>query len=385
MLALKDKVIVFIKNIYPKEKDPRIVKEVEAVRENGCNVILLLWNRERKEKVHISQKDRELEYVLNLRAPYGFSGIAFLPVWWMFVMFKLIKLNWDIAHVIDFQSIIPALIIGYLKRKPVIYEIEDSLMDDVILPSFIKSIFEKIERIAATLSSAIIVVDELLIDKLHLPLLKTTVIYDSAPDILNHHPCEIKKNTKDALTIFYAGSLPYEKKRYLRIIVDAISNLENTKVIFAGYGKLVEEIRIWEKEYPGKVEFIGWIPYEEALKISLQCDLLFDFKDPRLPSHQYICGSKIFQAMMCKKPILVNNGTSVAIKVKKEMCGLIVDINNIEEIERSIVKLKNDRELCKKLGENGRKAYERIYSWEQMKHRLLNIYLIKNNRCNVKK
>jgi hypothetical protein len=36
--------------------------------------------------------------------------------------------------------------------------------------------------------------------------------------------------------------------------------------------------------------------------------------------------------------------------------------------------LKNDPALCKRLGENGRKAYETKYSWKIMEERLLEVY-----------
>jgi len=77
---------------------------------------------------------------------------------------------------------------------------------------------------------------------------------------------------------------------------------------------------------------------------------------------------------MCGKPILVNKGTSTAYKVHKENCGLVVDAYNIEEIENAIIKLKENPGLCQRLGVNGREAYERRYSWEIMKHRLLSLY-----------
>jgi glycosyltransferase involved in cell wall biosynthesis len=92
------------------------------------------------------------------------------------------------------------------------------------------------------------------------------------------------------------------------------------------------------------------------------------------PVNKYICGSKILEAMMCGRPILVNEGTSTANKVLEENCGLVVDANNIEEIKKAIIRLRDTPELCEELGANARKAYEERYSWGIMEKRLLDLY-----------
>ena len=77
---------------------------------------------------------------------------------------------------------------------------------------------------------------------------------------------------------------------------------------------------------------------------------------------------------MCGKPIIANEGTSTAIKVSQENCGLVVDANNIVEIREAIVKLRDNPTLCQELGVNARKAYEQKYGWPIMEQQLMNLY-----------
>lgn len=119
---------------------------------------------------------------------------------------------------------------------------------------------------------------------------------------------------------------------------------------------------------------MGSIGHEEVLRITAEADLLSVFRSHRVLASKYICGSKLLEAMMCGRPILVNKGTSTANKVLEENCGLVVDVNNIEEIKEAIIKLRDDPELCEELGANGRKAYEEQYGWEIMEQRLLTLY-----------
>jgi glycosyltransferase involved in cell wall biosynthesis len=78
--------------------------------------------------------------------------------------------------------------------------------------------------------------------------------------------------------------------------------------------------------------------------------------------------------MMCSKPILVNEGTSMADIVREEKCGLVVPYGDITAIRDAILLLKNDPELARQLGANGRRAYEQKYSWKIMEDRLLGLY-----------
>ena len=78
--------------------------------------------------------------------------------------------------------------------------------------------------------------------------------------------------------------------------------------------------------------------------------------------------------MMLGKPIIVNEGTSATDKVREENCGLVVPYGDIDALRDAVLKLKNNPQLRKELGENGRRAYETKYSWNIMEKRLLDLY-----------
>jgi glycosyltransferase involved in cell wall biosynthesis len=373
-----NKTIFFIKHCYPLERDPRLIKLVEATKEGGYLPKLLLWDhREELHEYKYSTYAKSWEeIVFRLKSFYGIKSLAYWPIWWLFVLLKLIRLEWDIAYVIDLPSALPVLVAGKLRSRPIIYEIENTFIDQVIVPKIIRSFFLAIERSIANLFDAIVLVDELQIQELGFSTtLKITVIYDSAPDA----PKEFKEYSSliqpsGTFTLFYAGMLHKGKELNLDKLIEAIRDIESIKVIIAGHGDLVGQIKKWSEEIPNKVEFIGRISYQEVLLRSLGCDLLFVLRDPRLPINRYICGSKLFQAMMCSKPLLVSKGTSTALKVTKNKIGLVVNPHNVSEIKEAILKLKTNPELCRKLGANSRRAYESEYSWEIMKRRLLNLF-----------
>lgn len=341
----------------------------------GYRSIALSWDRGRKSSV-IGQycSDNFYEEVrLKLKAPFGIKGFLFLPIWWCFLFFWLIVTKWDIVHVINFDSIIPAIVIGKMKKKPVIYEILDIYVDQIFLPNWIRCIGIKADKLFMRFASAIIIADEAQIEEIcRIPNSKIIPIYDSPPDIVRKINLSHQKN--DVFTLFFAGMLFSARRLNINKIFAAAEGVEDIKILIVGYGDLVDEIKKMSDKMPDKIQFIGKDSYEKALKRSAEADLLFVFRDPIVPVNKYVCGSKLLEAMMCGKPILVNKGTSTANKVREENCGLIVNANNIEEIKEAIIKLRDNPELCKKLGANGRKAYEQTYSWEIMERRLITLY-----------
>ena len=367
------KAVVFTKHCYPVERDPRLIKLTEATKESGYSVKLVLWDHREELREYKNPISNWEEFVLRLKVSYGVKSVPFWPIWWLFAVLKLVSFEWSIAYAIDLPSIVPVLFAGRLKRRPVIYEIENSLIDQVIVPEVIRSVLLTVEKILASVYDAIVLVDELQIQELNFSTSSKIVsIYDSAIDVFKKYDMQTYQNK--VFTLFYAGMLYEGKKLNLDKLITAIRGVEGVRVVFAGYGDLVEQIERWSREMPNKVEFIGKIPYEEVLQRSLRCDLLFVLRDPLPPVNRYICGSKLFQAVMCGKPILVNKGTSTAIKVMRDKCGVVIDANNVEEVREAILKLKNNTELCKTLGMNGRRAYEQRYSWQLMMQRLLNLY-----------
>ncbi|MCK4529471.1 glycosyltransferase family 4 protein [candidate division WOR-3 bacterium] len=370
----KAKRVVLIKTSI-LDLDFRMTKELDTLKHGGYAVTLLCWDRDCKAP---SQKQKKVEEDYNeirlrFKAPYGVKILAFLPLWWCFVFFKLMVARWDIAHAINFDSIVPAAIAGKLRRKPVIYEIEDTYEDMVGLPKPIRYLCVQVDKLFIRLSSAVVIIDEGQIEELcGIPNHRIVTVYDPPADIFGKVDISSHKNL--AFTLFYDGIFFKRRRLMLDKIFAAIKSIEDVEIAITGYGDQVEEIKEWCRKMPNKMEVLGWVSYDEVLRRSLEADLLFAIRNPAVYTHRYNCGSKLLKAMMCGKPVLANRGTSAADKVAKENCGLVIDANNIEEIKNAIVKLKDDPELCEELGANSRKAYEERYSFEIMERRLITLY-----------
>lgn len=174
------------------------------------------------------------------------------------------------------------------------------------------------------------------------------------------------------MLIFYAGLI--HKSRGLEYMIKAVEDIDNVRLLIAGIGP---DADMFENQYPDikkKIQYIGFIPYEEVMVKTMDADILFAFYDPKIPGNRYASPNKLFEVMMYGKPIIVNDETSMANIVRKENCGLVVPYGDVSAIKEAIIKLKNDSSLYQKLGSNGRKAYEDKYNWLIMERRLLDAY-----------
>lgn len=371
------KKVFFIRSAL-KDRDIRLQKIINTLsKENAYEMTVICWNREGNSST-LESYDCCKEIRLNLRAPLGVKVLLFIPIWWAFVFFVLLRNNWDLAHAINMDCAIPTVLAGIIKRTPVIYEVLDIYEYNPTLPSMIKDLSLKIDKSIMKYADAIILVDEEMIGGLgHIPNNNIVIIYDSPPkemlptidmDLNSYVPHDRE------FILFFAGALIKQRKLNIDKVIEAIKSIDGVKLLIAGYGDMVDEIVELSSQIPNKVEFLGKIKYEEVIKNGIKSDLFFVLRDSTLPSHKCICGSTLFNAMICSKPILVNKDTSTATKVLKENCGLVVDARNIEEIKDAIIQLKDDYNLSRQLGLNGNNAYKTKYGWGIMENRLINLY-----------
>jgi glycosyltransferase involved in cell wall biosynthesis len=368
----KKRVILVKSNLL--EQDPRLGKEIDTLRRAGYVVNLICWDRDcgASPAHQKAGNDGITEIRLRFRAPWGVGVLPFLPVWWCFVFYQVLKTRWDIAHAINFDSVIPALIAAGMKRKSVIYEIFDTYEDLIVLPRLLRDALVWVDKIFLRAAKAVIMVDESRIEEFAgIPNDNVIVIYNSPSDLsMDLNMPDLRGN--GVFNLFYAGTL--NRNRPLDKVIKAVVALDGVRLTVAGYGEAVKEIESWAAKMPEKIRFIGKISYPEVLERTIMADLLFSFYNPDIPLVKYASSNKLFEAMMCRKPILVGDGTSMAEIVERENCGLVVDGNSIDKIRDAIVRLKENPVLCRRLGENGRKAYEQRFSWEIMQKKLVGLY-----------
>jgi len=182
--------ILIIKDFFPSIKDPRLIK-INLMLSTKYKVSLLGWDREFTKRKCL--KDEKIP-ILHLRTIYlGFQRALLFPWWWLFIIYVLIKYNYDAVHVINLPSLLPSILICKIKKKKIIYDIEDSYIDQNELPNIIRTMGLNFEKFLTKFCDGVVLVDEIQQKEYGKILSKNIeIVYDSPPDIYYNE--QIKSN-----------------------------------------------------------------------------------------------------------------------------------------------------------------------------------------------
>ena len=128
-------------------------------------------------------------------------------------------------------------------------------------------------------------------------------------------------------------------------------------------GRLERLVR--ESGLEGRVIFVGRVLDEELPYYYGACDL-FVLLSRTLTGKGEIEGFGIvfLEAGACEKPVIGGKGGGTSEAIEDGVTGLLVDPLDVNEIAQAIVKVLKDRELARRLGENGRKRAAKQPAWD---------------------
>ncbi len=156
------KVLILRSN--PIAPDPRVEKIARALCQQGWRVEVLGWDRT-TALPSLVQTDFGVVHRLPIRARFG-SGLGNLPQllrWQVGLFLWLVRHQKDFqaVHACDFDTVLPALLVGRLRKIPLIYDIFDFYADHLRrTPHWIKSLIRKVDLWVIGQVDAVILVDD---------------------------------------------------------------------------------------------------------------------------------------------------------------------------------------------------------------------------------
>jgi len=132
--------------------------------------------------------------------------------------------------------------------------------------------------------------------------------------------------------------------------------------------KLCKELKV-----ENNVEFTGWVNFSLVPSYIALSDVCL------VPHHasghtNTTIPHKLFQYMAMRKPVIVTDCKPLKRIVEECDCGIVVPSGDYNEMAEAVIRLYRDREYARKLGENGRRAVEEKYNWENEAKKLCGLY-----------
>ena len=172
---------------------------------------------------------------------------------------------------------------------------------------------------------------------------------------------------KERGRVVFVGRLEHQKN--LHALIDAVKDLPDVKLYVIGDGSLRKELeRKVANEHVDNVVFLGVVPHEK-MPYELNRSEIFV-----LPSLWEGHPKTLIEAMACGLPVVGTDVEGIREVLVDGYNGLLCK-PNAKSIREALVKLLNDSELRRELGENARKFVVENYSLEKVMERELALHL----------
>lgn len=364
-----------------------IRRVASSLIEGGHEPTILSRMRENKyKKITIEEDYIEIDgkkvrnYVIYIPASTE-KGIKNLPILYKYISTARhwIEDNieqFDCIHAFDLDAGLASRAVVRDNSKKMVYHIADFYVDSrAKIPRLAKSIIRDIEYSLINTSDATIICTEERREQIKGAKPKKLVIVHNSPvvraDIYEKVRKSSIKNPSDynRLKLCYIGML--SKRRMIDTILEVASRHGDIDLVLGGSGDLADMCREYSDRYDN-ISYLGRVSYEDTFRLYKECNCMFAIYNPEIRNHRYSAANKIYEAMFLNKPIIVAKNTSMDKIVDKYDIGFCVG-HTVEEIEETIVKIKEDLKILDSKAENIGNIYEE-YSWDEMKSRFIDLY-----------
>lgn len=301
---------------------------------------------------------------------------------------EALSVDAEIYHCHEPDSFLVAMYLKIFKHKRITYDVHEYYRDIIPFSSLQKRIFlifmlSFIEPLFCRYADAIITADAG-ISKIYQKFNKKVYSLFNFPSFEVFKPSnnqDIKERDKNHFVIIYIGGM--SERRGIFELIRAVHKVSKTypliKLLLLGnFGtkdfeeKCIEYVR--SNDLSKNVEFLGFVPHNEVPKYISAADIgaILFHSIPLFTKAAYPI--KLFEYMICEKSVIASNLPTLEKVINGANCGIAVDPTNPEKIADAIIYLLEHPEEAKRMGENGRRAVEEKYNWNEMEKRLLKIY-----------
>ncbi|MBN1594254.1 MAG: glycosyltransferase family 4 protein [Candidatus Coatesbacteria bacterium] len=281
----------------------------------------------------------------------------------------------EVFHFHDPDLVPLGLWLNSVGKCKVIYDIHEdvkkTLMKKRWLPGPLKKplgwLFGKLEMMAVRRFSAAVVAEPYAMKRFKVP---NAVLIRNYFPLFPDTPRSVFDGSRP-LRLIYVGSLT--ETRGVLSLAKALDHIR-TPVELVLAGKFhSDDFRSKVLANRSNIRYLGWVPLDKVFDFLHEADIGMNCILPA-PSHDEMLGTKVFDYMAARLPIITSNFSVWPEMVEKAGCGLCVDPADPRAIAAAVEELASNPERIASMGEVGRKLFEEKYNWSMEETKLLDLY-----------
>lgn len=207
---------------------------------------------------------------------------------------------------------------------------------------------------------------------------KITLIYNGVdteryrPDI-DGSSLRKKYRIPDGPLVLYVGRMdPYKGVQYLlKAVPIVLGDIPSAKFVIAG-GSRFDQVRLPDITKSNRMRealiFTGYVPENDMPSLYATCDVFC------YPSTWEGFGLTPAEAQASAKPVIAFDNCAIPEVVKSGETGILVRSKDHVALGKAIVKLLKDSELRQRMGQEGRRRVQRLFSWDLAVEKTIEVY-----------
>ena len=338
--------------------EPRVRNYFHYFDEHQIDYKVIAWNRNgsAKPEEHICFFKRRSEYGKRIK------NIPNKIAWMFFVMKEIFKnrATCTAIHACDIDAIIPALIVGKILGKTVVFDIFDWI-SSLTGKGFVYRVVEWAQNIAYKYSDHIILCEE---ERKAQAKTKNPNVH-VLPNIpngmisLDQETLAITENNLEQykFVVSYVGV--FDKDRGLENLLQCVANNKDILLNIAGFGVLGDMIQEYAKQN-SNIVYWGRVEYPIGQAIQKNSSLIAAMYHLTSPLHKYAAPNKYYESLKLGVPMITTENTLVGSKVDRYDTGFVLD-ESIESLHTLFGRGDLLDEITRKKV-NCHKVWDEVYS-----------------------
>lgn len=379
---MPQKVLVLLSNAYTH--DPRVQRQCRTLVQERRAVTVLAWDRSGCDflKSEVIDGVYVRRFLLHSVPDTGMRQALSLIRFWLWIVAIGFRLDFDVVHCHDLDTVPVGWLIGSLKRKRRIFDAHEHFPSQVKITSNerVANLADRIERFFVPRMDAIITVGERLarymndegakqVVVVHNSFLRSDFEFDISQ--LAQKRAELGLSGK-TIVVCYLGT--FTKTRYIDLLLEAGAQHPDVGLLLAGRGPLESAVRKYAERHDNIV-FVGMVSEREVALLTFMSDVIFCCYNPDDPNNYFSMPNKFFQALAASRPCIATRFVGELSEwIEKYEIGLLLEEVTVMEISHALKKL-TDPDCIAHYQANARSTFEaQGFGWNASRDRLLALY-----------